>query len=73
MVDELLTAAVDDYNATLKRNEAMTLALEPFARDRLLSTKRTIRDFDEYGLRRMMSPMEIARRNLRAMLEPSNG
>lgn len=42
--------------------------LRPFAADKLPSTKRTERDFDEHGLRRMMSPMEIAAKAARDFL-----
>lgn len=40
-------------------------ALKPFAQDAMPSLKRTERDYNEHGLRTMMSPMEIARKRAR--------
>lgn len=40
--------------------ERLRAALEPFAGDKMPALQRTVRAFNRYGLRCMMSPMEIA-------------
>lgn len=69
-----MTDTNTDIVARLRAAEAkvreLETALRPFVADKLPSTKQTIRDYDEHGLRRMMSPMEIARKAARASLSP---
>ncbi len=50
-------------------------ALKPFAGDKMPNLRRTLIDYDRYGLRRIISPMEIAMIRARAALTkgPSNG
>jgi len=44
-------------------------ALRPFVSDRMPSTKRSEISFNERGLRCLMSPMQIARKNARQALK----
>jgi hypothetical protein len=48
--------------------ERLRTALAPFVADKLPSQKRTDIDFNEWGLRCLMSKMEIARRDARKAL-----
>lgn len=50
--------------------QELRAALRPFAATKMPSLRRTERDYDEFGLRRMMSPMEIAVKRARAALKP---
>lgn len=43
-----------------ERLSTLEAALRPFAGERLPSTKRTRIDYDRHGLRRIISPMELA-------------
>jgi len=52
--DELRAVVTEAQLASARK------ALEPFAGDRLPSLRRSEIAFDKYGLRRLMSPMEIA-------------
>lgn len=45
-------------------------ALEPFAGDKLPGNNRDLIEYDRHGLRRAMSPMEVARRDAFFVLHP---
>lgn len=50
-------AAITALEADVERLEA---ALKPFSGDKMPAKRRTLIDYDRYGLRRIISPMEIA-------------
>lgn len=50
------------------RIEELEAALRPFAGDKLPEMRRTKIDYDKHGLRRSISPMEIACRDAAAAL-----
>ena len=64
-------AAILRSQATLTaERDALAKALEPFADDKLPGNNRDIVEYDRHGLRRLMSPMEVARRNAFFALHP---
>lgn len=65
---ELLTRAI----TAEAEARAMREALEPFAAEKMPSLRKTVRDYNEFGLRCMMSPMEIALLRARRALGGSN-
>lgn len=62
--------AESTIQALTKRVEAMQEALKPFAGEKLPGNNRDLRDYNRFGLRCMMSPMEIARRDAFFALHP---
>lgn len=63
----------DESEALAHQLGEMQRALEPFVAEKMPSSHRTVRDYDEHGLRRIMSPMEIARKRARAALRTASG
>ena len=49
--------------------EGLRDALVPFAGDKMPALRRTLLDYDRYGLRRIISPMEIAMLRARQALD----
>ena len=58
-----------ELHSCFHRIEELQAALRPFAEAKLPSMKRSEIDFNEWGLRCLMSPMEIARLKARKALE----
>jgi hypothetical protein len=57
---EALSAALSQLDATRAERDGLAQALKPFAAEKLPSMKRSVIDYDRYGLRRAISPMELA-------------
>jgi hypothetical protein len=51
---------LSQLDATRAERDGLAQALKPFAAEKLPSTNRTLIDYDRYGLRRAISPMELA-------------
>lgn len=63
---------IEEQNASLKAdNEQLRRALEPFAAEKLPSARRSEIAYDRHGLRRCISPLELARDRAFAALSPS--
>jgi hypothetical protein len=53
--------------------ERLRAALAPFAAEKMPALRRTKIDYDRYGLRRCISPMEIACRDAHRAISPAVG
>lgn len=73
MVSELVVDKATAWDELAKKNariKALEAALQPFAGDKLPGNNRDLIEYDRYGLRRAMSPMEVARRDAFFALHP---
>lgn len=68
--DDVEYVRADLYATLTARVEELEGALRPFAGDKLPGNNRTERDYNRFGLRCLMSPMELARRNAFFALHP---
>lgn len=62
-----------DYREAAAEIRRLRTALEPFAAEKMPALRRTKIDYDRYGLRRCISPMEIACRDAVRAISSSNG
>lgn len=70
---DIIATLEQEVAALEAREAALVKALEAFTGDKLPSLRKTEIDFDRYGLRRLMSPMEIACTKARSLISAQEG